>query len=67
MTVRTVWRVLAAAMPFVVVGGLLYAGIFIKPAAVGSSLAPPVLAPRDAFYGLAVPADGVIWAVGRGG
>lgn len=67
MTVNKVWRVLSAMMPFAVIGGLLYAGIFIKPASVGSSVAPPVLAPRDAFYGVAVPADGVIWAVGRGG
>jgi photosystem II stability/assembly factor-like uncharacterized protein len=67
MTVNKVWRLLSAMMPFAVIGGLLYAGIFIKPASVGSSVAPPVLAPRDAFYGVAVPADGVIWAVGRGG
>jgi photosystem II stability/assembly factor-like uncharacterized protein len=61
------WRVLSAAMPFGVIGALLYAGIFIKPASVGASVAAPVLAPRDALYGVAVPADGVIWAVGRGG
>lgn len=67
MTINKVWRVLSAVMPFTVIGGLLYAGIFIKPASVGSSVAPPVLAPRDAFYGVAVPADGIIWAVGRGG
>lgn len=67
MTVNKVWRVLSAVMPFAVIGGLLYAGIFIKPASVGASVAPPVLAPRDAFYGVTVPADGVIWAAGRGG
>lgn len=67
MTVNKVWRLLSAVMPFAVIGGLLYAGLFIKPASVGSSVAPPVLASRDAFYGVTVPADGVIWAVGRGG
>lgn len=54
-------------MPFAVIGGLLYAGIFIKPAPLGASAPQPVLVPRDAFYGVTVPADGVIWAVGRGG
>lgn len=67
MTQNKAWRALSALMPFVVIGGLLYAGLFIKPASVGTSVAPPVLVPRDAFYGVAVPADGVIWAVGRGG
>lgn len=67
MSMKNLWRGLTAAMPFAVIGGLLYAGLFIKPASVGASVAPPVLAPRDAFYGVAVPADGVIWAAGRGG
>lgn len=67
MAVNKIRLVLSGLMPISVIGGLLYAGIFIKPASVGASVAPPVLAARDAFYGVAVPADGVIWAVGRSG
>ncbi len=64
---RRLGRVLSSIMPFAIIGGLLYAGIFVKPKATGDSVEPPVLQPRDAFYGIAVPDDKVIWAVGRGG
>lgn len=60
-------RVISGSLPFAVIGGLLYAGIFIKPAAINASVAVPVLAPRDVFYDVAVPQDDVIWAVGQGG
>lgn len=60
-------RVLSSIMPFAIIGGLLYAGIFIKPKATGASVELLVLQPRDAFYDIAVPDDKVIWAVGRGG
>jgi photosystem II stability/assembly factor-like uncharacterized protein len=60
-------RVLSSIMPFAIIGGLLYAGIFIKPKATGASVEPAVLQPRDAFYGIAAPDDKVIWAVGRDG
>lgn len=61
------WRVLFGAMPFIVIGSLLYAGIFIKPAFVGISATTQVLTARDVFYDVAVPTDGVVWAVGQGG
>lgn len=60
-------HVLSSVLPFVIIGGLLYAGIFVKPNSLGTSVTPPVLSQRDAFYGVAVPADNVIWAVGRKG
>lgn len=60
-------RVLSTIMPFAIIGGLLYAGIFIKPKATGASVEPPVLQPRDAFYDIAAPDGKVIWAVGRDG
>jgi photosystem II stability/assembly factor-like uncharacterized protein len=64
---KNLLRVLSAVMPFVIIGGLLYAGIFVKPKSVGASVMPPVLTQRDAFYGVAVPADNIIWAAGRNG
>lgn len=60
-------RLISSLLPFVVIGGLLYAGIFIKPKSVGASVAPPVLSPRDIFYGIAVPTQSVVWAVGQKG
>ena len=60
-------RAATAVLPFVVIGALLYAGVFIKPKPNGDSVPVPVLGGRDAFYGVVTPADSVIWAVGRGG
>jgi len=64
---KNLLRVLSSVMPFLIIGGLLYAGIFVKPKSVGASVMPPVLTQRDAFYGVAVPADNIIWAAGRNG
>ncbi|MFA7278687.1 MAG: YCF48-related protein [Sterolibacterium sp.] len=64
---KNLLRVLSAVIPFVIIGGLLYAGIFVKPKSVGASVMPPVLTQRDAFYGVAIPADNIIWAAGRNG
>lgn len=60
-------RAATAVLPFVVIGALLYAGVFIKPKSDGDSVPVPVLGGRDAFYGVVTPADSVTWAVGRGG
>jgi len=60
-------RVLTSLLPFLIIGGLLYAALFIKPKVMGASVAPLPIAARDAFYDVAVPQAGSIWAVGRGG
>lgn len=60
-------RWLSWTLPFAIIGGLLYAGLFVEPRAKGRAVAPPPITKRDAFFGLAVPSDEVIWAVGRGG
>ena len=59
-------NLVSSVLPFLIIGGLLYAGLFVKPKAVGASIKPVAIGPRDAFYGVAVPADNVVWAVGRG-
>lgn len=58
---------LSSIMPLVIIGGLLYAGIFITPKSAGTSVRPPVIGERDIFYGIAAPGEGVIWAVGQNG
>ena len=60
-------RAATMVLPFVVIGALLYAGIFVKPKSNGDSVPAPVLGGRDAFYGVASPSPSVLWAVGRGG
>lgn len=66
-TLRLGARKAVVVLPFVVIGALLYAGIFVKPKSSGESVPAPVLGARDAFYGVATPAPSVLWAVGRGG
>ena len=53
--------------PLCIIGGLLYAALYIKPAGGGTALEPPVIAPRDHFYALIQPAGGSLWAVGNDG
>ncbi len=58
---------LLSVLPLAVIGGLLYGALFIKPQAVGASVSPPAIERRDSFFGLALPAPGVVWAVGNYG
>lgn len=53
--------------PWLIIGGLLWAGLFIKPQPVGKTVQPPVLERRDHFYGLAVAENGQIWIAGSSG
>lgn len=53
--------------PLCIIGGLLYAALYIKPAGGGTALEPPVIAPRDHLYALVQPAGGSLWAVGNDG
>jgi len=54
-------------MPFIIIGGLLYAAFYIKPKARGTAIPSLPIESRDRFYGIAVPAPTVIWAVGTVG
>lgn len=56
-----------SVIPMLVIGGLLYAGLFIKPQPAGTSISPPAIDRRDQFYDVAEPAAGVVWAVGSFG
>ncbi|SDI13345.1 YCF48-related protein [Pseudomonas panipatensis] len=54
-------------LPWAIIGGLLWAGLFIKPKPVGASVSPPALERRDQFYGLAQLPGGAILAAGSNG
>jgi len=60
-------KVTTSLVPWAIIGGLLWAGLFIKPAAVGSTVQPPVLEHRDHYYGAALSGDGRVWFAGSNG
>ena len=64
---QRVLKVLMAILPWSIIAGLLWAGLFIKPQAVGSTVTPPLLERRDHFYGLAMSPAGDVWAAGSNG
>lgn len=60
-------RGLMAVLPWSIIAGLLWAGLFIKPQPVGSTVTPPLLERRDHFYGLALTPSGEVWTSGSSG
>lgn len=54
-------------LPWMIIGGLLWAGLFIKPEPVGSTVQPPVVERRDHYYGLALAPGGQVWLAGSSG
>ena len=59
--------VVVSALPWLIIGGLLWAGLFIKPQPVGATVMPPVMERRDHYYGLAiVPGQGRLLAGSSG-
>ncbi|HSV71541.1 MAG TPA: YCF48-related protein [Methylibium sp.] len=62
---------LRAALPsglaLLIIGALLYAGLFIKPQAAGAAVAPSVFTRNDRFYGVTVPAPKQVWLAGTAG
>lgn len=59
--------VVLSAMPWLIIGGLLWAGVFIKPASVGATVEPPVVERSDAFFGIATAEANHLWAAGNYG
>ncbi|CAG9167367.1 Ycf48-like protein [Cupriavidus laharis] len=60
-------RIILSGMPLLIIGGLLYAGLFVKPKPVGSAVEQPLVERGDVFYGIAPLPDGGLWAVGSNG
>lgn len=60
-------KLLLAVLPWAIIGGLLWAGLFIKPQPVGATVTPPLLERRDHFYGLALSPAGDVWVSGSSG
>ncbi|MFZ3203137.1 MAG: YCF48-related protein [Pseudomonas sp.] len=64
---QRVLKTLMAVLPWSIIAGLLWAGLFIKPQPVGGTVTPPALERRDHFYGLALSPGGEVWASGSNG
>lgn len=64
---RMLTKALASAAPLLVIAGLVYAGLFVKPKAVGASLPPAIFERGDAFYGLTMPTASSVWIAGTDG
>ena len=56
-----------SATPWLIIAGLLWAGLFIKPQPVGTTVQPPSIERTDSFYGIASPAKDVLWIAGNKG
>jgi len=54
-------------LPIVIIGGLLYAGFFVKGTTDIKKVEPKAVERRDNFYSIIAPTDQVAWAVGTGG
>lgn len=64
---RGVVTLVTSALPLVIIGGLLYAGLFVKAEAVVRQVDPPAIERRDRFYGVSVVDGKEVWAVGSAG
>jgi photosystem II stability/assembly factor-like uncharacterized protein len=56
-----------SALPLLLIGGLLYAALFVKAETASVALAPQAIARGDFLYGMSVPAPGLVWAAGSDG
>ena len=58
---------LVGVIPWVMIAGLLYAGLFIHPKPTGGAVVPPTIERRDLLYGVSVSDHGSIWVDGNFG
>ncbi|WP_185640719.1 WD40/YVTN/BNR-like repeat-containing protein [Burkholderia sp. Bp9142] len=60
-------RATLSVLPLLIIGGLLYAAVFVKPNVSASTVVPPPIARGEYMYGVASLKDGAILGVGSGG
>lgn len=64
---RVAVGLMTSALPFVIIGGLLYAGFFVKAEAVIHKVEPKAVERRDNFFSVSAPAPKIVWAAGTSG
>src|SRR5260370_18833682 len=65
MSIQRLSSFASSAAPFLIIGGLLYAGFFVKPEPKGDAVARPAFERGDRLYGTTVQPDGKILLVGN--
>lgn len=58
---------LVGAVPWVMIAGLLYAGLFVHPQPKGSAVIPPMIERQDLLFGVAITDKNGIWIDGNFG
>lgn len=66
-TMRRVLELVMSGAPLVIIGGLLYAGLFIKPHPSGGVVETPVFERANWLYGASAQDGGKVWLVGANG
>ncbi|QRQ85859.1 WD40/YVTN/BNR-like repeat-containing protein [Cupriavidus oxalaticus] len=64
---KQIFKTLISGLPLMVIGGLLYAGLFIKPKPSGVNLTPPLFQRDDRFFGITRGPANAVWLVGAHG
>ncbi|WP_026224551.1 WD40/YVTN/BNR-like repeat-containing protein [Methyloversatilis thermotolerans] len=64
---RAAVNVVTSALPIAIIGGLLYAGFFVKAEAVINKVEPKAVERRDNFFSVVAPDAQIAWAAGTGG
>ncbi|MBV5286432.1 MAG: glycosyl hydrolase [Methyloversatilis discipulorum] len=64
---RAVVNVITSTLPIAIIGGLLYAGFFVKAEAVINKVEPKAVERRDNFFSVVAPSEQIAWAAGTGG
>ncbi len=65
--IQKVLNVITQLLPIIIIGGLLYAGFFVKAEAVITKVQPKPVERRDNFFSVIAPTDQIAWAAGTGG
>jgi photosystem II stability/assembly factor-like uncharacterized protein len=60
-------RITMSILPFLIIGGLVYGAVFIKPEIAANTVHPPAIERGDFLYGVALPAPDAMWAAGSNG
>lgn len=64
---RAAVNVVTSTLPIAIIGGLLYAGFFVKAEAVINKVEPKAVERRDNFFSVVAPTEQTAWAAGSGG
>lgn len=67
MTVKKFSKMLASVSPVIIIAGLLYAGLFIKPEPQKQDIKESLFERGDRYYGIATSKGGGLWLVGSDG